>query len=153
MCIRFSSFDRCYMILPWNLHSIDIFCFIYRLLGWFFKVIYNLHIQGSKFGRKFDKFGRFFFLLELCGVYWVCFFLVWLPIFFKIWGGATTCKVWYQHNIKSLKKKLRVDQRLIITKIYSLLLEPTSNSYGGLWSRLVLPYRQKKSFSHCLCNF
>ena len=29
-------FDRCYMILPCYLHSIDIFCFIYRLWRWYF---------------------------------------------------------------------------------------------------------------------
>ena len=57
MCILFLPFDRCYMILPCYLQSIYIICIIYRLSIWFFKVDSNLHVQGSKFGGKFDKFG------------------------------------------------------------------------------------------------
>ena len=35
-CILFLPFDRCYMILPCYVYSIDIFSFIYRLWRWYF---------------------------------------------------------------------------------------------------------------------
>ena len=44
------------------------------------EVISNLHVQGSKFGRKFDKFGgKSFLKIELCRVNKVCFFQVCHP--------------------------------------------------------------------------
>ena len=43
-----------------------------------FEGISNLHIQGYKFGGKFEKFGVFFLvLIELRGVKGVSFFQVW----------------------------------------------------------------------------
>ena len=77
MCIIFLSVDRCYMILPCYLHTIYIFCFIYRLWRWYFWIYFNLHIQGSKFGENFYKFGRKSFKkTELHGVHGVRFFQV-----------------------------------------------------------------------------
>ena len=42
-----------------------------------FEIISNLHIQGSKFGEKINKFGgKSKNKIELLGVYGVCFFQV-----------------------------------------------------------------------------
>ena len=61
MCIPFLPFDRCYMIL-----YMIVLSYFASFTGYeddildFFSI---LHVQGSKFGRKFDKFGgkSFFF--------------------------------------------------------------------------------------------
>ena len=43
-----------------------------------FEIISNMHVQVSKFGGKFDKFGRLFlFLIDLRVVHGVRFFHVW----------------------------------------------------------------------------
>ena len=56
-CNLFLPFARCYMILPCYLHSIYKFCFIYKLWKWNLWSFSNFHVQGSKFGGKFHKFG------------------------------------------------------------------------------------------------
>ena len=50
-----------------------------------FEVISNLHIQQSKFGGKFYKFGRILFKMELRRVHGVCFFqFCWCACYIKI---------------------------------------------------------------------
>ena len=46
------------MILPCYLHFIYIFVLFTGYEEDIFEVIFNLHIQGYKFGGKFDKFGK-----------------------------------------------------------------------------------------------
>ena len=57
MCILNLPFGRYYMIIPCYLHSIYIFASFTGYGDDIFEVISNFHVQGSKFGGKFDKFG------------------------------------------------------------------------------------------------
>ena len=75
MCIICLPFDTCYMILQCYLHSIYISASFTGYEDDIFKVISNLHVQGSKFGGEFEKFGgNFFKKIKLCGFHGVCFF-------------------------------------------------------------------------------
>ena len=60
----------CFMILPYYLFSIYLFCIVIDYKNDNFEVISNLHVQGSKFGGKSLK------KVELHGVHGVCFFQV-----------------------------------------------------------------------------
>ena len=55
MCILFLPFDRCYMILPCYLHSIYIFCIIYWLWRWFFKLFLISTLKDQNLAENLTK--------------------------------------------------------------------------------------------------
>ena len=62
------------MILPYYLHCICIFCFIYRLWRWYFWSYFNFYIQGSKFDGNLTNLAKYLFLNWTPRSSWSSFF-------------------------------------------------------------------------------
>ena len=94
-------FDRCYMILPCYLHSIDICCFIYRLCRW-----YCWRIQIWR--KILQVWRKIFFKIELHGVHGIRFFLacwLWLLALVTYDTGHVTPPT--SEKIKLINKNLK----------------------------------------------